>query len=296
MNFSLNQSYGLVYRLRTLDENGNVDQSTDWSHNLVLNNAGDILINGGGDQLIRSVELGSNNAAVVATQTGLLTPFGPDVVRQIAYVNTADRVYKQISPTQATVTWSYTLTFQNISENPVTPKEIGIQNLSRAIIIGLTGAINATQIAPNGSFLVDVDIIQNISVLATVTASVKDLSGTTLYTRTANLTVTEPVLAVQEGSWYDFFSYREDVAGFIGVLLADGSVRWSDTSYIDVTVSGTGRVISYAMKIRGLSEGMMMKGLIVRFGNQAHQLNVNFDVNFEVKPTENYLFTFKLNW
>lgn len=296
MNNCIEHQFGLMYRLRVPGLNGEVDQSSDWSHNLILNSAANYMLAGLNPTVMSSFRLGFSATTPLTSQTTVISPYAENVVQQIGYIESNAPEYTQVSAVNAIKTWFYTLTFKNISNGSITPKEIGIDNFSRSLIYGFNGAVNTASIPSDQTFFIDVKVIMNMTVPANINYTIKSLDGVTLGSKSATATITEPSYLVRAASWYDLFKVPKYHDAYIGILLTDGSYIWTNSNSLELTTSSINRQLKYILKISGKVTPLSVERIVLRFGSMSHQLNVIFSTPLIVDVSENKQLEFRLNW
>lgn len=276
--------FGLEYRIEVRDrESGLLKSSTDWGHNLILNNTGPLFSTGFAESPVPV--LGSNGAAVAVTQTGPLTPL-PDMRATTTTHDPANTTWVQANPNQAVITWTYDYEYINLTGGTVTLREIGIPNFSRALLKAVDGTNAAVPVTTYDIVSVSLRYILSVN-LAKQTMKIVDLGDNEIDSFDVDYELSPPA-DIKTAKWWKLFAPQSSLT-----LVTDTGDKVI-TDYV-LETSTTSRGIVYKHTILADDE-FVWNGVKYGFASNAPLIHAKWSKAVAVPATQKFEMIINPKW
>lgn len=284
MDHQANISLGLEYKVTVKDPiTGSVKHETAWSHNLILDNTGDIFQKG--FTSVPSPLLGSDGRAVAANQPGVLAPI--EQLRSVsAAFDPATTQWEQLAANIGRGTWVYDFDFINLSASTVTVREIGLPGLSRALLKGNDGNPASIPIAQYDQLTVGLRFVLSVN-HPNQTVNIVDLGGGIVDTFTVSY-VLKPPANIKDAVWWKLFNFE----GPLTILTAGADVVISDYG-LETKVNS--RDINYRLSLTA-EDSYEWRGLRYRFACNVPIVEAIFSKSITVPASQKFELVINPKW
>lgn len=277
-------SLGIEYRVTVRDPNTKeVKFETPWCHNLILDNTGSIFRRGFTNP--PAPVLGSNGAAVAASQPGVLSPLKD--VRAISTTHDPNsNEWEQIAPNIANAIWHYNFEYLNVSTTTATLREIGLDGFSRALLIDNDGKPANIPVAQYDQLSVGLRFVMSTN-LQNQTVNITDVGGGVVDTFNVSYVVSPPA-NLADGTWWKLF----DFTGPLTLVTDSGELLVSDYGLVTKVNS---RDINYRMTIIA-EDSYGWTGLKYSFACKTPNVEAVFSKTINVPASQKFELVLNPKW